>query len=172
MGSKACLRCVRSRRPCPGYRDDSSLMFRHYSAANTPTDTPALQRWTPNTDHMLESTAVHIFLDELVVRTLDRSQSRGFLDGMHDTFAASAPDSMLMSAAKVAVLASLANRYRRDSLFSIVRKQYGQLLKEYVTSLSIPSESSSVEQFFTAVLLGIYEVRLQETDGERFVDCF
>ena len=121
---------------------------------------------------MLESTAVHIFLDELVVRTLDRSQSRGFLDGMHDTFATSAPDSMLMSAAKVAVLASLANRYRRDSLFSIVRKQYGQLLKEYVTSLSIPSESSSVEQFFTAVLLGIYEVRLQETDGERFVDCF
>ncbi|RFN44205.1 hypothetical protein FIE12Z_11597 [Fusarium flagelliforme] len=107
---------------------------------------------------MLESTAIHIFLDELVVRTLDRSQSRGFLDGMHDTFATSAPDSMLMSAAKVAVLASLANRYRRDSLFSIVRKQYGQLLKEYVTSLSIPSESSSVEQFFTAVLLGIYEL--------------
>ncbi|ESU09628.1 hypothetical protein FGSG_03578 [Fusarium graminearum PH-1] len=110
---------------------------------------------------MLEATAVDIFLDELVVRSLDRNHSRGFLDGMHGTFAASDPKSTLMSAAKVVVLASLANRYRKESLFSMVRKQYGQLLREYVTSLSLPSESLSPEQFFTAVLLGIYEVSLR-----------
>ncbi|WXC60398.1 hypothetical protein SNK03_006270 [Fusarium graminearum] len=153
----ACLRCVRSRYNCPGYKDDSLLLFRHYSPANKIVN-PTLEKWSPNADYMLEATAVDIFLDELVVRSLDRNHSRGFLDGMHGTFAASDPKSTLMSAAKVVVLASLANRYRKESLFSMVRKQYGQLLREYVTSLSLPSESLSPEQFFTAVLLGIYEL--------------
>ncbi|RGP81042.1 hypothetical protein FLONG3_831 [Fusarium longipes] len=77
---------------------------------------------------------------------------------MHNTFAASSSNSTLVSAAKVVVLASLANRHQRNSLFSMVRKQYGQLLREYVTSLSSPSENLSAEQFFTAVLLGLYEL--------------
>ncbi|CAF3502571.1 unnamed protein product [Fusarium graminearum] len=157
----ACLRCVRSRYNCPGYKDDSLLLFRHYSPANKIVN-PTLEKWSPNADYMLEATAVDIFLDELVVRSLDRNHSRGFLDGMHGTFAASDPKSTLMSAAKVVVLASLANRYRKESLFSMVRKQYGQLLREYVTSLSLPSESLSPEQFFTAVLLGIYERSLDQ----------
>jgi hypothetical protein len=133
---------------------------------------PALERWLPNADYMLEATAVDIFLDELVVPSLDQNHSRGFLDGMHNTFAASSPNSTLVSAAKVVVLASLANRHRRDSLFGMVRKQYGQLLVEYVTSLSSPSENLSAEQFFTAVLLGIYEVSLQRTNTDFFVNLF
>ncbi|KAL6916590.1 hypothetical protein FSST1_008085 [Fusarium sambucinum] len=154
----ACLRCIKSRHQCPGYKDDSSLLFRHYSPRNSKLVTPTLERWLPNADYMLEATAVDLFLDGLVVRSLDRNHSRGFLDGMHDTFAASAPKSTLMSAAKVVVLASLANRHRRQSLFSMVHKQYGQLLGDYVASLSLSSESLSPEQFFTAVLLGIYEL--------------
>ncbi|GKU05580.1 hypothetical protein FLAG1_08471 [Fusarium langsethiae] len=153
----ACLRCVKSRHPCPGYKDDSSLLFRHYSPRNQFLY-PTLERWSPNADYMLEAAAADIFLDELVVRSLDRNQSRGFLDGMHATFAASAPKSTLMSAAKIVVLASLANRYRRQSLFNMVRKQYGQLLWDYMTSLSLPSETLSPEQFFTSVLLGLYEL--------------
>ncbi|KAG8672692.1 hypothetical protein FPOAC1_005973 [Fusarium poae] len=153
----ACLRCVKSRQQCPGYKDDSSLLFRHYSPRNR-LITPTLERWLPNADYILEANAVDIFLDELVVRSLDQNHSRGFLDGMHGTFASSPPNSTLMSAAKVVVLASLANRYRRQSLFSMVRTQYGQLLGDYVASLSLSSESLSPEQFFTAVLLGIYEL--------------
>lgn len=171
VGFEACLRCVRSRRQCPGYRDESSLLFRHYHPTDSPV-TPTLERWLPNTDNMLEASAVDIFLDELVVRSLDPSHSRGFLDGMHDTFATSDPNSTLMSAAKVVVLSSLANRYRRDSLVSMVRKQYGQLLGQYVASLSVPPGALSAEHFFTAVLLGIYEVRLNWSNAGFYVNLF
>ncbi|ENH75378.1 Transcriptional regulatory protein moc3 [Fusarium oxysporum f. sp. cubense race 1] len=149
----ACLRCVKSRRRCPGYKDNTSLLFRHYQPS-----TPPLERWHPSNDFILEVTALDIFLDSLVVQSRDRSHSRGFLDGMHYLFATSAPTSTLMRAARIVVLSSLANRYRRDSLMSLVRRQYGQVLVDYTTDLSQQTASPSVEHFFTAVLLGLYEV--------------
>ncbi|KLO94853.1 uncharacterized protein LW93_3539 [Fusarium fujikuroi] len=149
----ACLRCVKSRRQCPGYRDDTSLLFRHYQ----PT-TPPLERWHPSNDFILEATALDNFLDNLVVQSRDRSYSRGFLDGMHYLFATSAPTSTLMRAARIVVLSSLANRYRRDSLGSLVRRQYGQVLVDYNSDLSRQTASPAVEHFFTAVLLGLYEL--------------
>ncbi|EWZ81506.1 hypothetical protein BFJ70_g5104 [Fusarium oxysporum] len=149
----ACLRCVKSRRRCPGYKDNTSLLFRHYQPS-----TPPLERWHPSNDFILEATALDIFLDNLVVQSRDRSHSRGFLDGMHYLFATSAPMSTLMRAARIVVLSSLANRYRRDSLMSLVRRQYGQVLVDYTTDLSQQTASPSVEHFFTAVLLGLYEL--------------
>jgi len=41
---------------------------------------------------------------------------------------------------------------------SLVRRQYGQVLVDYTTDLSQQTASPSVEHFFTAVLLGLYEV--------------
>ncbi|KAF4454249.1 hypothetical protein F53441_3249 [Fusarium austroafricanum] len=153
----ACLRCVRSRRPCPGYKDDTSLFFRHYGPADSPS-TPTLERWRPSTDSMLEATSLDIFLHNLMVQSQDRTHSRGFLDGMNYLFATSPPTSPLMSAAKIVILSSLANRYKRDSLVPVVRKQYGQLLKDYNTALSRETGNLSIEHFFTAVLLGLYEI--------------
>ncbi|SPJ79090.1 uncharacterized protein FTOL_07481 [Fusarium torulosum] len=153
----ACLRCVRSRRPCPGYKDDTSLFFRHYHPPSV-FSTPALERWVPDTDGMLDATALDVFLDNLVVRSRDRSHSRGFLDGMHHIFANSAPKSTLVSAAKIVILGSLANRYRRDSLSGLVQRQYGRLLMDYKSALSQKTGSLPIELFFTAVLLGLYEM--------------
>lgn len=158
--SKTCLRCARSRRSCPGYKDDTSLFFRHYHPASV-CSTPALERWVPGTNYVLDSTALDVFLDNLVVRSSDRSHSRGFLDGMHHIFANSAPKSTLVSAAKIVILGSLANRYRRDSLSGIVQRQYGRLLVDYNTALSQTTGSLSIEHFFTAVLLGLFEVGIQ-----------
>lgn len=41
---------------------------------------------------------------------------------------------------------------------SLVRRQYGQVLVDYSRVLSQQTASPSVEHFFTAVLLGLYEV--------------
>ncbi|KAM0350677.1 hypothetical protein ACHAPU_003167 [Fusarium lateritium] len=153
----ACLRCVKSRRPCPGYKDDASLFFRHYAPANVVL-APTLERWTPSPDYMFETTAIDAFLSNLVVRSRDRSHSRGFLDGMHYMFASSATSSTLMSAAKIVILGSFANRYRRESLSRLARRQYGKLLVDYSTALSQEAGSLSVEHLFTTVLLGLYEM--------------
>ncbi|KAF4999347.1 hypothetical protein FGRMN_2488 [Fusarium graminum] len=153
----ACLRCVKSRRPCPGYKDDTSLFFRHYAPANVVL-VPSLERWTPSSDYLFETTAIDVFLSNVVVRSRDRSHSRGFLDGMHYIFTNSATNSTLMAAAKIVILGSIANRYRRESLSSSVRRQYGKLLVDYSTALSQETGSLSVEHFFTTVLLGLYEM--------------
>ncbi|KAF5659555.1 hypothetical protein FHETE_9339 [Fusarium heterosporum] len=153
----ACLRCVKSRRPCPGYKDDTLLFFRHYAPANVVL-VPALERWTPSSDYLFETTAIDVFLNNVVVRSRDRSHSRGFLDGMHHIFTSSATNSTLISAAKIVILGSIANRYRRESLSMLVRRQYGKLLTDYSTALSQEAGSLSVEHFFTTVLLGLYEM--------------
>ncbi|KAG5771836.1 hypothetical protein H9Q72_001771 [Fusarium xylarioides] len=46
---------------------------------------------------------------------------------------------------------------------SLVRRQYGQVLVDYTTSLSRQTASPSVEHFFTAVLLGLYELVASDT---------
>ncbi|KAH6951621.1 hypothetical protein DER45DRAFT_385545 [Fusarium avenaceum] len=77
---------------------------------------------------------------------------------MHHIFANSAPKSTLVSAAKIVILGSLANRHRRESLSGTVQRQYGRLLMDYNTALSQKTGSLSIEHFFTAVLLGLYEM--------------
>ncbi|KAJ3460481.1 hypothetical protein MRS44_011348 [Fusarium solani] len=153
----SCQRCLKSRRVCPGYKDDGMLVFRHYHPVDNPS---ALQfdRWSPRTDVLLEEVAIDIFLDSFVVPSHDRRQSRGFLDGMHSLLANAAPTCTLISAARVIALASIANRNRWHSLLETTQKRYGQLLMNFTSSLSREKTGISFKYFLTAVLLGLYEI--------------
>ncbi|RSM04923.1 hypothetical protein CDV31_009803 [Fusarium ambrosium] len=153
----ACKRCLKSRRVCPGYKDDGMLVFRHYQPLDYP-NTLQLDKWSPTTDILLEEVALDIFLDSVVVQSHDRGQSRGFLDGMHSLLANAAPTCTLISAARVIVLASIANRTRRHSLLATAQRRYGQLLVDFTTSLSRANSHISSGHFLTAVLLGLYEI--------------
>ena len=110
-------------------------------------------------DDELERRAIDIFLAEFVVESHDRKRSRGFLDGMQFLLLKVQPDSALVSAAKIVVLASIGNRTERNSLRKRAQIQYGQLLQTFTKSLSHKYEAVTIENLFTAVLLGFYEVR-------------
>ncbi|UPK92701.1 hypothetical protein LCI18_003636 [Fusarium solani-melongenae] len=153
----SCQRCLKSRRVCPGYKDDGMLVFRHYQPVDNPSPLQ-LDRWSPTTDVLLEEVALDIFLDGFVVQSQDRRQSRGFLDGMHSLLADAAPACTLISAVRVITLASIANRTRWHSLLETAQKQYGQLLIDFTTSLSREQTRISSKDFLTAVLLGLYEL--------------
>ena len=70
------------------------------------------------------------------------------------------PSDVLPRAAKILTLASIANRTRRKSLIARTTEEYGNLLRLYLESLSTETEYVSVENLYTAVLLGLYKVSL------------
>lgn len=155
---KACNRCLKSRRPCPGYKDEATLLFRHYGPSKD-THLSPIPWWSPEVlDEQLEEGALGIFITEFVVEASDRKRSRGFLDGMPALLASVDAASTLVSAAKLLALVSIANRTGREDLVKRAQRRYGILLKEYHDSLSQGVKVRSLESLFTAVLLGIYEV--------------
>lgn len=68
------------------------------------------------------------------------------------------PESPLARAARLVVLASVGNRSNRPALVKRSENEYGDLLSLYHKSLS-SGGPVSVEDLYTAVLLGIFEVR-------------
>ncbi|KAF7562647.1 hypothetical protein G7046_g1481 [Stylonectria norvegica] len=154
----ACNRCVKSRRVCPGYKDEATLLFRHYEPPRVTYKSPVCW-WSPEVgDAKLEETALRIFVAEFVVESRDREHSRGFLDGMQTLLTSVDPESSLASAAKLVVLASIGNRTGRASLAKRTQLKYGQLLQKFTESLSKEKGAVSIESLYTAVLLGIYEI--------------
>ncbi|CAH0046189.1 unnamed protein product [Clonostachys solani] len=153
----SCSRCVKSRRMCPGYGDDSSLIFRYYhpimDAASLDFD-----RWSPGIPSIWEDAAIHIFLDTLVVPSQNRQKSRGFLHGIQSLFSSAEPGSALLSAAKVVALAAISNSTRSPDLASVVQTLYGSVLRDL--TLSLPGDDSTVpvETFLIALLLGLFEI--------------
>ena len=144
---------------CPGYKDEATLLFRHYEPPRVTYGSPVCW-WVPEVpDDKLEETALGIFLAEFVVESRNRQHSRGFLDGMQSLLPKVDPESSLAIAAKVLVLASVANRTGRESLAKRAQQQYGKLLQKFTQSLSQEAAAVSIETLYTAVLLGIYEVK-------------
>lgn len=109
---------------------------------------------------MLEGTAVEMFISDFVVEASDRALSRGFLDGMQNILEALGPSSPLVQSAKLVALANVARKQGHKELLEYAEVCYGELLRTYQQTLLSSGESDvSIETLYTAVLLGLYEVR-------------
>ncbi|KAI1379335.1 hypothetical protein F4677DRAFT_408647 [Hypoxylon crocopeplum] len=154
----ACKRCVKAHRTCPGYLDEGALIFRHFEPPKIAYTSP-VRWWSPDVpDTELEESAIDMFIAEFVVEPADRQKSRGFLDGMQILLNSVDPGSGLALAAKLVVLASIGNRTGRRSLLERMERQYVSLLRTYHKSLSMEEDNVSIENLYTAVLLGLYEI--------------
>ncbi|KAI2624308.1 hypothetical protein GGR54DRAFT_655075 [Hypoxylon sp. NC1633] len=142
----------------PGYLDEGTLIFRHYEPPRISYRSP-IQWWSPDVpDKELEESAIAIFIAEFVVEPADRRKSRGFLDGMQILLNSVDPNSGLAQAAKLVVLASIGNRTGRRSLVECAETQYVSLLRVYHTNLMMERDNVSIENLYTAILLGFYEM--------------
>lgn len=159
---------MKSRRVCPGYGEDT-LIFRHYHPYQNQSTLKDFG-WSPTTTELLDGAALDIFLDRFVVLSSDRTQSRGFLDGFDTLLVRAAPNSTLASAAKAITLGALAKSTGRAELLETVYMRHGELLKSFNASLSQEGSSISIDNFFTAVLLGLYEVSQVHTVYRRSRD--
>ena len=109
-------------------------------------------------DDSIQRKALEIFVAEFVLESPDRLQSRGFFDGMQLLLAAAPADSPLARAARLVVLACVGNRMGRCSLVSRSKTDYGVLLQVFQKRLARNTAKLSIEDLYTAVLLGLFEV--------------
>lgn len=151
MAFEACNRCVKAHRTCYGFKDEGTLLFRHYQPAKLSTHIPS--------HSALEGAALDMFISDFVIKALDRAVSRGFLDGTQNVSKALDPSSPLVQSTKLVALASVARRQSPKELLEYVDVCYGELLRAYQRAL-VSSEDSdvSIETLYTAVLLRLYEV--------------
>lgn len=107
----------------------------------------------------LEQSALALFEKEFTLVPADPRLSRGFLNGMQFLLARVEPNSTLAWPARKLVLACEGNRTGRQDLVVQTEEQHVHLLQIYGSSLAAKSNCISVENLYTAVLLGLYEVR-------------
>ncbi|KAH8810998.1 hypothetical protein F5884DRAFT_876054 [Xylogone sp. PMI_703] len=155
----ACIRCRKFGRVCSGFLPEASLVFRHWSAPCQPSYAPSIfQALHDVQDEIQQDSALRLFVDEFVVVATDPSLSRGFLDGMQHMLRRVHPASALACTARILVLACIGHRTGKRSLVSKTQRQYIDILQIYSRSLSAQSTHVPVEDLYTAVLLGLYEI--------------
>lgn len=150
-------------------------MFQHYSGNSDASQSPLTDRSssTPETslspqdlvrssfnDEKIENMAVEMFIDEFCVESFDRSLSRGFLDGLNTLITIAGPDSDVSQAAKIVGLANMGIKIGRRSLLDRSKCIHGAVLSSFRDTLSSSTTANTCEALVTAVLLGLYEVRI------------
>jgi hypothetical protein len=113
-----------------------------------------------NQEH-LGKHALPNFYKDYVVISHDRSVSRGFLDGLETLINHTGNMSDLAQAAKIVSLATTGNKLCRMDLVHYTKQLYGDLLGSFHSNLLRSTSLNTVEALMTAVLLGIYEVVLE-----------
>jgi len=114
-----------------------------------------------DTDYVqLQNDALAIFFREYCVVSADRTLSRGFLDGLESLINQVGKSSQIAQAARIVALATIGNKVCMPHLVHNTKQQYGDLLYSFHSNLPHATASNLVEVLMTAVLLGLYEVRL------------
>ena len=166
--------CLKAKRECTGYKDDTELIFRRYNktAKKQPLDQPVAKSgprdiWNSIEDldldfdnAQLEQRALAKFLSDYCVVSSNRSLSRGYLNGLESLLSYAGPTSDIAQACKMMAFAcygkpstDMALGYRAKA-----KLLYPGLLRSFTKTISDPANLSTVETLMTAVVLGLYEV--------------
>jgi hypothetical protein len=92
--------------------------------------------------------------------------SRGYLDGLETLLDVTGPSSDLAQATKVVALASIGAKLNRPGLVHKARIMYLEMLQSLQVVISDAGMARTAESLMTAVLLGLYEVRINCRDIE------
>lgn len=109
----------------------------------------------------IEDCALAEFFHHYTIKSEDPSVSRGYLAGIEARVRAADPSDGISQAAKVVALASLGSRLKWATLLEKARSLYVEALTSLSTDLSNGALTDISEPLATAVLLGLYEVRLR-----------
>lgn len=176
---QVCNRCVKAKRTCGGYKDESDIIFRHHrhdlyrdhsdtreaheiesehSRRKNPLSKVAHYTSADWHDAALEREARELFLNDYSVISSDRSLSRGYLDGLRQLLVYTGSSSEVSRAVTIVSLASYGNKHHRPEICAEAKFLYFQLLQSFQKTISNVATFNIVESLVTAVLLGLYEV--------------
>jgi hypothetical protein len=124
MNIQACARCVRAHRACSWFKDEGTLLFRHYQ--------PVTPSKSISCNSELEAAALDIFVSDFFIKASDRALSRDFDDGMQNVLKTLGPGNPLVLSAKLIALANVAKQHSHKKLLGYVETCYGGLLRNYL----------------------------------------
>jgi hypothetical protein len=162
---QSCQRCVKSKRTCYGYQDDTVLCFRHstYSSQLEPFDHPNTRSPSPHdslSDLQIEDLALKTFVNDYCLTPEHDFHSHGYLDALETLLARAGSSSDLAKAANTVALASIGTKLGRSAVVYKARKMYSETLRALQEVFSSPTRTNTAESLMTTVLLGLYEVGL------------
>jgi hypothetical protein len=108
------------------------------------------------TDAEVEERALAAFVHHYCLIPKSRS-----LEGLETMLSDAGPSSNLAQAAKVVALANIGTRLGRSSLVQKATILYSDMLHSFRMMIANATMSSAAELLMTAVLLGLYEVRIK-----------
>jgi hypothetical protein len=120
-------------------------------------------------DAYIEELALRAFFYDYCVTSMNRSLSRGYLDGLESLLHCNGRNSDLAQACKVVAFANHGNKLYRPILLRKAQIMYHDLLGCLARTIADPANSSTVESLMIAVLLGLYEVCVELFEAETSV---
>ncbi|KAL5084634.1 hypothetical protein Trisim1_012516 [Trichoderma cf. simile WF8] len=152
-----CNICRRTGRQCLGYKDYSSLIFRHFA----PIVSHHLLAY-PDTSHsvvnMVKWGTLESFIRNFVVQPSDERNSRGFLHGLQEMIRSAPVSSDLVRAVSAVSIACKGNCDGDLAALTHAAEEYGDILRSFRGMLLRNTTAWSPQILITAVILGLYEI--------------
>jgi len=117
----------------------------------------------------IESSAFQTFISDYCISSSNRTVSRGYLNGLESLIEKSGQESIVAKACKIISLANLAKKTASPMLLQKAETLYFDLLPSFRWTISNEGESTTIHSFATAVLLGLYEVRIACVQGTELI---
>jgi hypothetical protein len=111
-------------------------------------------------DDQIEGHALAAFFHNYCLTPKNHLLSHGYLNGLETLLAIARPSSDLARATKVVALASMGTRWNKPGLVHKARIKYSGMLQSFQVMISNVAMARTAETLMTAVLLGLYEVRI------------
>jgi hypothetical protein len=179
-----CERCKKAKFTCLGYEVNGNVIFRadRYSSngqsggshsissqaqiqaqvgdGDEPDDrSDSLSQQEPN---ISEDYLFGIFFQDYCITPRDASMSRGYLSELPNLVKTFGSTSNIAQAAKTVALASLGNLVKKPIFLETAKLSYSRVLQTLRTTILDSNPEIIYQNFMVAVLLGLYEVSLQE----------
>ena len=177
---QSCMRCITARRICGGYEDGANRTFRQFDGLDgglVPFKSMARKCSLPVrvsgpgtdilpedgqpkevSDEKVEEFSLRAFFYDYCIVSMNRSLSRGYLDGLELMLHHLGWHSDLAKACKVVAFANHGINLCRPVLTRKAEILYHDLLGSLAKAIQNPGVANNAESLMIAMLLGLYEV--------------
>ncbi|KAI9697166.1 MAG: hypothetical protein M1820_007902 [Bogoriella megaspora] len=177
-GEPQCQKCKNLGRPCPGYRDEASMVFHNQnnyartmvlSRPSRALDTNSLVKSTytdqrlilpPSLSLNFETQAIDQFYSQYVMA--EGRSGYGYLDFLPEMATNLEYSPCLQGALSATALANASKQRRQPEILPLAREKYGQALALMKKAIRNPQRAASDDVQLTILCFSIYEIILGE----------
>ena len=116
----------------------------------------------------IESRAFQTFISDYCIPSSNRTVSRGYLNGLECFIEKAGPESCVAKSCRILSLANLGKKTASPGPVQRAEMLYLDLLPSFRQTISDEGNSTTIHSLITAVMLGLYEVRIIHIHGKCY----